>query len=167
MRRSLAQTDVARNNRREHHIAEMAFQFLIDLVGELQTGIVHCQKETFDLQSGIKARLYDADSVDELSDPLQCEIFSLHGDYDRVGRRQGIDGYQSERRRAVDQDIIIVRCYGAKELGKNFLPVRPAYQFDLGSGKVDPRSDQIEPLHASGHLRTGQRIIVDQTLIDR
>lgn len=54
---SFAKTDIARNDSIEHHFGEMPFEFLVDLIGEAQSGIVHCQQESFDFQMRIQPLL--------------------------------------------------------------------------------------------------------------
>ena len=87
----------------------MAFEFFIDLVGQAQTCVIHCQQESFDFKTWIEFGLDDADGVDELGDAFESEIFGLHGDDDGVGGSQGVDRNQAERRGAVDQNVVILR----------------------------------------------------------
>ena len=84
MARSLRQTGVAWNHSVKHHIAEMPFQLVENLVGEAQTRVVHRQKEALDFQLRIELRFDDAYRVEQFADAFQCEIFRLHGNYHRV-----------------------------------------------------------------------------------
>ena len=46
---------------------------------------------------------------DELAQPLEGVVLALDRDQHRVGRGQGVDGEQAERRRAIDEDVVVVR----------------------------------------------------------
>ena len=106
---SFAKTDIARNDSIEHHLGKMPFEFLVDLIGEAQSGIVHCQQESFDFQMRIQPAFDYANGVEELTDAFKCEVFCLNRYYHRVGCREGVDSYEAERRRAVyDYEIVLV-----------------------------------------------------------
>ena len=51
---SFAQPDIPLNNGSKHHIPEMLFQFLINLIGKSQPSIVHSQQKALYFQSRIQ-----------------------------------------------------------------------------------------------------------------
>ena len=92
MTRSFAKTYVAWNHRVKHHIAEIALKFFINLIGQTQTRVVHCQQEPFDLKIGIEARFDDTDGVHQFAYAFESKIFGLHRYDNGVCGCQGVDG---------------------------------------------------------------------------
>lgn len=58
----------------------MSLQLFINLIGESQTRIIHCQQETFDFKMRVELRLYDADGVEQFADAFKGKILSLDRD---------------------------------------------------------------------------------------
>ena len=85
----------------------MSLQLLVDLVCQTQACVIHGEEESLDLECRIEARLDDAYGVEQLGDALEGEILGLDRDYHRVGGGEGIDGDESERRRAVDEYVVV------------------------------------------------------------
>ena len=83
VRGSFAQTHIAGDDGIEHQVSEMTFHFLINLIAEAQTIIVHGQQETFDLQVGGQFRLDALDGVEQFGDALEgkelarCSMLSI------------------------------------------------------------------------------------------
>ena len=98
---SVAQFHVALDDGLEHQFLEVAFHFVVDLVGLSQARVVHRQQEAFDFEGRVQLRLDDLDGVQQLADAFEREVFGLHGDDDRVGGGKRVDGNESQRRRAV------------------------------------------------------------------
>ena len=167
MARCLAQTDVAGNHRVKDHWTEVAFQFFVDLIGQAQTRVIHGQQKAFDLDLRIEFRFDDTDGVEKLGDSLQCEIFSLHGNDHGVCRGQCVDRYKSERRRAVDQYVVILVLDGSDCLFQYILTRRLVDKLNFSACQVDARPDKIKPLAAGGYLGSLHRIVIDQTFVDR
>ena len=93
---SLAQTNVAWDHGAEHHVAEVAFQLFVDLVGKAEACVVHGEQETLDLERWVEFRLDDAHGVEQLADALKCEILGLYRDNHRIGSCESVHGNQSE-----------------------------------------------------------------------
>ena len=162
-----AQTDVARDDRVEHHVAEMALQLVEYLIGKTQAGIVHGEQKSFNFQVGIKFGFYDPDGVEELADSLQCEIFGLNGNNDGIGRGERIDSDQPQRRRTVDEHKIIIVAHLCKQAFEYFLALRLVDKFELGADKVDARADKVELVDASMFFGYAKRIVVEKSFLDR
>ena len=145
----------------------MAFQLLVNLVGQAQTRIIHREKEPLYFKPGIQFRLDDADGVKQFADSLQCEIFRLHRDNYRIGSRKGVDRYQPQRRRTVNQHIVIFRRHGTQQTRHHLFPVRLVNQLKLGTGKVDTRPYEVETFDTCSNLRPVDRILIDQAFINR
>ena len=75
----------------------MAAHLVLDLVGQAQARVIHRQQEAFDGQSWVQLCLDDFDGVQQFGDTLQRKVFTLHGDDDRVGRRQRVHRDETQR----------------------------------------------------------------------
>ena len=133
----LADAGVARDDRVEDHVAEVALQLLINLVGEPETGVIHGEQEALDAQAGIELGLDDADGVEQLADALQCEILGLDRNDDAVGRGQGVDRDQAQRGAAVDNDVVIVVLDQLQGLAQHAFTSLFFNEFQFGSHQVD------------------------------
>ncbi len=116
---------------------------------------------------GIESRLDDAYRVEQLADAFEGEIFGLYGYDYRVGGSESVDSNKAERRRTVDDNIIVFILYRFEESGEYILSIGLRDKFYLGSGKIDARSDKEQTFHACRHLRPVERISVDHTFVDR
>ena len=69
-----------------------------------------------------------------------------------VGGRQAVDGEQAERRRAVDEDEVVVVADLVERLLQAQLPAERRHQLDLGAGQVEGRRGHEEVLAPTGRL---------------
>ena len=91
-----AQFDVALYDGVEHQFLEVAFHFIVNLVGLAQARVVHRQQETFDFECRVQFRLDNLDGVQQFADTFQCKVFRLYGDNHGVGCGERVDGNQSQ-----------------------------------------------------------------------
>src|SRR5690606_24960771 len=68
--------------------------------------------------------------------PLQGVVFALHGNDHAVGRGQGVDGQHRQRRRAVDEDVVVAFAHRRQRVAQAQLLVRHLEQLHLGGGEV-------------------------------
>ena len=80
MTRCLTELNVARNNRVEHHVTKVAFQLLVNLVGQTQPCVVHREQEALNAQGWIELGFDNAHRIQQFADALQRKVFGLHGD---------------------------------------------------------------------------------------
>ena len=165
--RSLAQTDIARNDRVEHHFGKMPLQLFIYLICETQTGIVHRKQESFDFERRVETAFDDSDGVEELADTLESKILGLDGYDDRIGGSEGVYSNEAERRRAVDDYEIVLVFDRGQHCLEHTLAIGLAYKLNLGAGQINARADKEQTVHASRHFRPFERITVDHTFIYR
>ena len=105
---SFAQSNVARNDRLEHLIFEVAPHFMDHLVGEVVSAVKHGEEDPLDLQFWIEGLFDQADRFEKLSQPFHGIVFALERNKHRMGRGQGIDGEQAEGGGTIDEDIIVI-----------------------------------------------------------
>lgn len=150
--RCFGELDIAGYNGVEHHIAEMPFELLVDLICQTKACVIHRQKETFDFERRIEMRFDDTYRIKQLTDTLKGKIFGLHGYDHRVGGCQGVDSDQAKRRRAVDQYVIVVRRQRLQQAFEYAFALRLVDKLKLCPCQVDTRPNQIQPFYTSLHL---------------
>ena len=148
--RSLRELDVTLNNGSEHQFLEMPLHLVINLVGQTQAAVIHRKEKTFNFQSGIQPLLNHAYGVEQLADTFQSEIFALHGNDYRIGRRKGIHRNETERGRAVDDDEIVVGLDGFEHLPRLVFTLFELHKLDVGTGKIDIRRHDIKVVDFRG-----------------
>jgi len=105
--RRLTQADVARNHRAIDTITEELPHFLNHLAGQIGAVVVHRQQHAFDSEVGIEGSSHPLDGLHELTDSLECQVFALQRDQHRVRGYKGVQSEETQRRRAVDEDVVI------------------------------------------------------------
>src|ERR1043165_3252280 len=88
--------------------AEILPSFGRDLAREVEARVEHCQQHAINTQGGIRASLYEMNSVQELADPFEGVVLTLKRDQQSVGGSQHVERQQAERRRAVNQDVVVI-----------------------------------------------------------
>ena len=167
MRRSLAQTHIARNDGIEHQVPEMAFHLFIHLVAQSQTVVKHRQQEAFDLQLRIQFRFDDLDRIQQLGDTFQRKELALHRNDHAVACGQRIDGDQTQGRAAVYQNIIIFVAHLRNHVLQQLLATLHIQHFDLRSHKVNMTRNETQILRVRRYNGCVRINSVHQTLIDR
>src|SRR4030095_15876857 len=127
-----------------------------DLVAEVPLGagpalarkagsdVIHGENDALDLQVRIEPFPNQADSLDDVGQPLHRVVLALEGNEGGVSRGQGIQGEQTQGRRTID-DHVIVRV--AQRLDRSLEPdfaLLLADQLDLGSNQIDVRGNNVE-----------------------
>ena len=138
--RRFAQADVARNNRVEHLAAEVFLHFLRHLDGQIRPAVVHRHEQSQELQAGIQIVPHHVHGLHELGQPFQRVKLALHGNEDEISRRQGVERQQPQRRRAVDDDVVVGLLHlpqvGLQGLLQNILAVFHRDQLHRRAGDV-------------------------------
>ena len=90
----------------------MLAHLLGDLLREPGTTVVHRQDDRRQMDRRIQVLLNHPDAAEQLAEALECVVLALDGDHQLAGGREGIDREQTERRGAVDEDVIqpLRRC---------------------------------------------------------
>ena len=74
----------------------------------------------------------------------------MHWDHDPIGRTEGIDGEQAERRWRVDDDVVEMVDDGCEGFLEPRFSANFVGQFDFGTGEVDVAGQQPEVLGGQG-----------------
>ena len=125
----LAQFYITLDDGLEYQFLKMAFHLVINLICQTQARVEHGQQESFYFKRRIQLRLDNPYGIQQFADSFQCEILALHRNNDRIGRGQGIDGNQPQRRRTVYQDVVVLACHRRQRLLHDFLAVIQVQHF--------------------------------------
>ena len=108
--------------------------------------------ETFSV--GIEVCLDHLDVAQQLPHALEGVVLALDRDQHLRRGDERVDGEQSERRRAVDEDVVevVVLQVGQRGAQPSFAR-HHADQFDLGAGQVDGRRHTEQPLAVRAALQ--------------
>lgn len=79
-----------------------------DLQGKIRSSVEHAENNPLDLQLWIQALFDKFDRTDQLTDTFERIKFTLDRNQNAVYRRERIDRQKSQRRRAIDEDVIVI-----------------------------------------------------------
>jgi hypothetical protein len=139
---------------------------LADLAAQVVPRVHHGEQDPFDAQRRIEIAAHAIERLEQAREPLERVVLALERDQHAVRRRQGVEGEQPERRRAVDQhEVVVVTRIGEGHL-EAALAVGGAHELDLGAHEVDPGRDhvQVRELGAAGGILDD--VLPDQRVID-
>ena len=66
--RCFGELHIALDDGLEYEFLEMSFYFIVNLVGQTETGVVHREQESFYFKSGVQFFLYNLDGVEQFAD---------------------------------------------------------------------------------------------------
>ena len=158
---------VALNHGLEYQLLEVSLHLVVNLVGKTKTTIVHGEKETLYFEFRIKFALNNLDSVEEFADSLKGEVFALHRYYHRVGSSQGINCDKTQRRRAVDENIVVVVSDRSQQLLYYLFTVFDIQHFYFCAYKVDMAWYDVESVDISSIDSVSYVGVVNDTFIER
>ncbi|OLB36521.1 MAG: hypothetical protein AUG14_01895 [Candidatus Rokubacteria bacterium 13_1_20CM_2_68_19] len=74
-----------------------------------------------------------------MSKPLEGVELALERNEHPIGCYQGIDGQESQRRRAIDDDVVCRTTFRGQSIAKPVFPAFETDELDLGTNQVDVR----------------------------
>ena len=135
---------------------------------EIRPLVEHRQQHAFDVERRIEADADAAHRADEIGEAFEGEVLAVERNQHGIGGDECVQRQQPERRRAVDQDVVVALANAREKLADAFLAVRQRNELDLSAGQVLVRRDHIEPLDRRGErvglgiedrFRPGQRVV--------
>jgi hypothetical protein len=84
--------------------------------------VEHRRQDAEDLQVGVEDPLHVGDGVEQLTDTAMAEHLARHGDDQAIRRRQRVEGQHAQRRRAVEQDDVVVAGHRFEGGAEDVLP---------------------------------------------
>ena len=122
-----------------------------DLTGDARAPVEHRDEHAEDLQLGIETLAHQGDGVEELGEPLEGVVLGLYRDEHLARRHEGVHGENAERRRAVDEDELVVVELSVEGLSEDDVAAVDVDQLGHGAGEVGARRDEVEPGHGGRH----------------
>src|SRR5207248_8707452 len=99
--------------------------------------------------------------------PLQRVVLALDRDQHLLRRDERVDRQQAERRRAVDEDVVVLHGTRLDRAGQPGLPGHHGDQLDLRTGEVDRRRYAGEVRDAVDRLGDiDERRALDEAVVD-
>src|SRR5581483_10981695 len=112
LHRRLGEADRLPDSRVVHEVAEVLAQDLVRLAGVGQPLVVHRRDDADDRDLRVEVLAHHLERVLELDEPAQREVLGLDR-HDHPGcRDERVDRQQAERRRSVDQDVVVAAADG-------------------------------------------------------
>src|SRR3954454_19698526 len=96
----------------EHEVAEVLLQDLHRFARVQRAVVVHGREDPLDPDLRVQVLADHRERVLELHEAAQREVLALHRDDDAVRGHQRVDRQQAERRRRVDQDVVVGVAHG-------------------------------------------------------
>ena len=164
---AFAQFDVALYHRLEYQFLEVALYLVVYLAGQTQTVVVHREQESLYLKFRIQLALDDLDGVEQFADALYCEVLALYRDDDTVGSSECVDGDESERGRAVDEDKVVLVADGCKQFLDYLLAVLEVEHLYLCSHEVYVARYDVQTSDVGGVDGIAYIYVVYDALVER
>src|SRR5579859_5731721 len=150
--------------RLEDEIAEVLLQDLDRLARVQRAAVEHRRQDPLDRHLRIQVLADHAQRVLELHQAAQRQVLALDRHDDAVRSDQRVDRQQAERRRRVDQDVVVAALHRQQRPLESALPPDHARQRQLRPRQVDRRHGQVD-LALVDHLL--QRQAVHQHVVHR
>lgn len=133
---SFGESDIAGNGSAKEFFPEEFLEVLRDLLRQIGAVVVHGEENAFETEIGVE-RLCDlVKGAHQLGDALQGEVFCLKRDEEAIGSDERIEGEEVERRRAVEQDEVVMVADRFQGFAQAELPSLHADEFERGSDEV-------------------------------
>src|SRR5690606_27185537 len=162
----LREPDVPGDDAAEDATPEVLLRLVRDLAREVEPLIEHREQDALDLEARIQALLDEANRVEQLGEPFERVELALDRDKHRVGGRQRVERQEAERRRAVDEHVIVRLANAGERVAQPQLPVFPLDQLDPGpdqalAGWDDVEQGELQPAEdrVFGGYRTDEDVV--------
>ena len=138
-----AEADIAGNLDGGDFFAEIALNIFGDLLGEFVAGVDHGEDDLGDLDLRIDAFANDFDGFGELGEAFEGVEFALEGDDNAVAGGEDVDGKDSEARRGVDQDEVVVRFDGGYGIAEDHFFAYGVEEDGFGTSEIEGGRDNF------------------------
>ena len=148
---------------------EELLQILEHFGGEFGVRLVQAQDDPAHRKPGVDPLPHQRNGLQELRQTLQAKEVRLQRDNHLIDGRQRVDGQHPQRRRAVNQQHIVLGLGRLQGLAENDFAPGDADQLGLRTREIDVRRDHLNSLAGAGddlvdRRRVGQHVI-DRRLI--
>src|SRR5579864_7218929 len=143
----------------QDEVTEVLLQDVHRLAGMQEALVEHRRQDALDLDGRVEVLADHRERVLKLDEPPEREVLALHGHDHAGGRDERVDRQQTERRRGVDHDPVVVLADREQRLLERALAADHRGERELGAGQVD-RGDGDVDLALADDLR--DRELVDE-----
>ena len=127
---------------------------------------MHAKQNARDVEFRVEGFLHALNRVQQRGETLHRQKVRLQGNHHRVGSDEGIERQHAERRRAVDQDIVVGESAGGVEpVAKLELPAFDVGQLAFGGGEIDRRGEHAE-IFRDHRRRFGDGTLAGEHIVD-
>lgn len=133
----------------------MSAHFFCDLLRQDGSAVVHGQQDSCQVKGGVQVLLNAPDGVEQLRNTLQCVVLALNRNEHLTCGSECVDGQESERGRAVDEevvDVIVLHEVVLHRVTEHILATIHGGQLEIGAGQVDCRRHTEQPFVLRGLL---------------
>jgi hypothetical protein len=135
------------------------------LGGQAGAGVEHRQHDPEYVEPRIQRARHQVERAPELAEPLERVVLTLDGDDDGVRRGEAVDGEEAERRRAVEQDVVVLGERGLQAGLQPALAGQLTDQLDLGPGEIHSRRHNPQVFHPGFHSDLGDWAPVREAVV--
>ena len=125
-------------------IGEAALHFVAHFAGQAVAGIVHGQHHAQQVQPGIEPLFDQLEGLQQFDDAFQGEKFALQGDEQFLRGAEGVEGQQAQGRRAVDDDVIVLRAQRFEAVTQVELAGHLVHQFQFHGHQVGAGGQHVK-----------------------
>ena len=149
----------------------MVAQVTADLVGDvsrqLGPGVEHGQDDALDVELGVQVVADEVEGGKQLGQSFQGVVLALQRDQNGVGGRQRVDGQQPERRRAIDEDVVVVGLDVGQQAAEASFAALDGRELDFRARERDRRWHDVEVIDRAGEGQFTKADAVDDRVVDR
>ena len=139
----------------------------LDLEGETGPAIEHSENDSGDTETRVQALFHQLHSPQKLRKAFECVELALKRHEDPISRNQGIDRQETQRRRAVDDDVVVRRAKSTEGAPQPILsPIEPN-ELDLRTHEVDIGRQKPQTWQHGLSYRFFGWFCRDESVIDR
>ena len=103
----LGQAHIARDDRVKHLVAKVRLELITDLLLQGNARIKHHTQQANQLQIAVQVGVHLFDRIDQIGQPFQRKIFTLHWHQHRIRRRHRVDRQQVQRGWTINKNVIV------------------------------------------------------------
>mmetsp|Transcript_647 Transcript_647/g.1346 ORF Transcript_647/g.1346 Transcript_647/m.1346 type:complete len:319 (-) Transcript_647:392-1348(-) len=163
----LGQAHIAGDDGVEHLVAEVGLELVADLLLQRDARVEHHAQQADDLQVRVQVGVDLLDGVDQVGQAFEGEVLALHRHDHAVGAAQAVEREHRQRRRAVDQDEVVVRGGGRQRGLEAGLAALQLDQLDLGAGELAVGAEHVIAGLVGPGLGLGDGGRLQQHVVDR
>ncbi len=140
----LRQPNTARDYGFKDLTLEEVSKIVRDLAGQIRTIIKHGEEDSFNFQRMLERISNALNCIHQFGYTFEGEEFALDRNEHGVGGDERIQGQEIQRRRAIDQNEIVLGAYCLYFIAQTEFTSGCVHQFQIGSDQILIAGDQIE-----------------------